>query len=952
MDFSKAGTVNLPDTLAEIINRKIYSLSPEVKNLLEIASCVGSRFSLELMGNISKSKVEYIEELCRVGLIIEVFKHPESDNTREFEFFHDRIYQNVYEHIEPARKEQLHFDIAMELLNHSDKIFIDENILSITAHLLKCKNVIKREGVGERLIVDLFFAGIKAKRSAAFEHALELLSLGEELLGNSCWKEYYHNTLKIKLELTECEFICGYYEAARAHFGELQEHAACEEDLAEIKKRYMILNSYTGNHEQVINLGFQALKHLGYKFNTQFFPLQIIKEILYGKFLFRSSRLETIKNAPIITDERLTNVMEILTIMVASANLKDEKLFALIVLKIGNLSAKYGNSLYSPLAYAAYSLVLGPGMGNFKKAAKLMEISLNLAELFDDELFGAATYFCIGTFVAHWLFPAKESLNYLQRAFDCGIQSGDYLYCGYTLIMMTEMKYLMGEPLDELEKFLKLHEKYEQKINNDTLMRSFATFKDHINMLSLPDFSPDERLIEDREVEIQGTNESMIYFLLKAQRMYLDGKIDEAYNLLKKFIKHLDSVIGSITQVDYVFYFLLVSLERLKIKGESSFWQIERSCRKYIKKLERWAQLSPKNYLGKYLLIEALLASLKHQQQDAARLYDEAIEHAKVNNNLLLEALGNYLAADYFSYNRKISKVYAQDACQLFLRWGAVTMAQRICEQYKINVLAASEASFTSDMAEISENNGQISDILFRERAKDHQKELEALNLEDAHKYFLDNICKEIGADNCAILLEEGDSLKLEYICQDGQAAVKFPGGIDLEQVEYLPKKVIRYAGRTFEEVIIEAKPVDGPFASDDYIKKRSSISIICLPLKYNDIFTGLIYLESQSNNRFNSLTVEHIKHQCFYLVAKQALERETYGSNKIFINQTVKEQLTEREMEVLYYMAKGMTNKEIGEKLCISASTVKTHTINIYGKLEVNSRIQAVTKAKLLKLI
>lgn len=113
---------------------------------------------------------------------MEVFEHPETDNTGEYEFFHDRIYQNVYENIDAARKEQLHFDIAMELLNHLDKIFVEENILSITAHLLKCKNVIKREGVGERLIVDLYFAGIKAKRSAAFEHAWKLLALGEELL--------------------------------------------------------------------------------------------------------------------------------------------------------------------------------------------------------------------------------------------------------------------------------------------------------------------------------------------------------------------------------------------------------------------------------------------------------------------------------------------------------------------------------------------------------------------------------------------------------------------------------------------------------------------------------------------------------------------------------------------------------------------------------------------------
>jgi len=892
-----------------------------------------------------------MEDLCRAGLIVRAFEHSGTEKEGEFEFFHDRIYQNVYERIEPEKKEQLHYDIAMELLNHPDKIYIDENLLSITAHLLECKNVIKREGKGDSLIVDLYFAGLKAKRSAAFEYAQKLLSLGEELLGDLCWEEDYENTLKIKLELTECEFICGNYEAARAHFEELQAHAS-EKDLAEIKKRYMILNSCMGNPEKVINLGLQALKHLGININTKALPFQIIKEILYGEILFRNSRLESIKNAPIITDIRVTNALEILTIMAASANMMDDKLFELIVLKIGNLSAKYGNSPYSPLGNAAYSLVLGPVMGNFKKAKKLMDISINLAELFDDDLFATPTYFCIGTFVAHWMAHAEESLNYLQRAFDSGIRAGDYLYCSYTLIMMTEMKFLMGEPLNELEEFLKLHEKFMKKVNNDVLMRSFAMFKDHINMLALPNFSSNDRLIEDTEIEMLGTNESMIYSLLKIQRLYLTGKIEEAYNLAQKFIKHLDSVMGSITQVDFVFYFLLVSLERLKNR-KNSFRQIDRACWKYIKKLEEWAKISPENHLGKYLLIKALLAGLNKQQRDAAKLYDEAVEHAKLSKNLWLEALGNYLAADYFSSNRKIAKVYAQDACQLFLKWGAVNIAERISELYKIdNDLAMKEASCAIDAESLPERAGRAANRFSVGTMRDHQKELESLNLEDAHKYFLNAVCKDIGADFGAILLEEGDLLKLEYVCQNGKAAEKYSVGIDPEQFEDLPKKVIRYAGRTYEEVIIEAKPSEGPFAGDDYIKKRPSISIICLPLKYNSVFAGIIYFEGRNNNQFNSSMVEHIKRQSFYLVAKQALERDNSSYGNISVNQMLKEQLTDREKEVLYYIAQGMTNKEIGEKLCISASTVKTHTMNLYAKLEVNSRMQAVTKAKELGLI
>jgi predicted ATPase len=263
----------------------------------------------------------------------------------------------------------------------------------------------------------------------------------------------------------------------------------------------MILNSCAGNHEAVIDLGMQALKHLGFNIDRRLLSLQIAKEILYGMILFRNSRLEAIKNAPIVTDKRLTNTLEILNIMVASAYMTDENLFALIVLKIGNLSARYGNSLYSPLGYAAYSLILGNVLGNFQKADKLKDISLQLAGLFGDEPFGAATYFCLGSFLVHWTSPARESLNYLQRALDCGFRTADYLYCGYALMLLLEMKYLTGAPLAELEGFMEAHEKYVEKINNDALLRSFAMFRDHINMLAVPDFSPADRLIEDRDIE-------------------------------------------------------------------------------------------------------------------------------------------------------------------------------------------------------------------------------------------------------------------------------------------------------------------------------------------------------------------------------------------------------------------------------------------------------------------
>ncbi len=63
-------------------------------------------------------------------------------------------------------------------------------------------------------------------------------------------------------------------------------------------------------------------------------------------------------------------------------------------------------------------------------------------------------------------------------------------------------------------------------------------------------------------------------------------------------------------------------------------------------------------------------------------------------------------------------------------------------------------------------------------------------------------------------------------------------------------------------------------------------------------------------------------------------------------------EQLTAREFEVLQLIAEGCSNRTIAEKLVITVSAVKKHTANIYGKLNVNSRTQAVARARQLGLL
>jgi len=65
-----------------------------------------------------------------------------------------------------------------------------------------------------------------------------------------------------------------------------------------------------------------------------------------------------------------------------------------------------------------------------------------------------------------------------------------------------------------------------------------------------------------------------------------------------------------------------------------------------------------------------------------------------------------------------------------------------------------------------------------------------------------------------------------------------------------------------------------------------------------------------------------------------------------------VEDPLSERELEVLQHVARGLSNQEIADKLFLSAGTVKRHMSNIYQKLDVHSRTQALERARILKVL
>lgn len=109
------------------------------------------------------------------------------------------------------------------------------------------------------------------------------------------------------------------------------------------------------------------------------------------------------------------------------------------------------------------------------------------------------------------------------------------------------------------------------------------------------------------------------------------------------------------------------------------------------------------------------------------------------------------------------------------------------------------------------------------------------------------------------------------------------------------------------------------------------------------------------SNNLKIEIVIAVIAIAFFFVgiyINKKSLHKENIPSDEIDTKKISELEISKREYEVLKAISEGLSNKEIGEKLFVSESTVKTHVSNLLVKLDAKRRTQAVQKAKAYHII
>lgn len=135
------------------------------------------------------------------------------------------------------------------------------------------------------------------------------------------------------------------------------------------------------------------------------------------------------------------------------------------------------------------------------------------------------------------------------------------------------------------------------------------------------------------------------------------------------------------------------------------------------------------------------------------------------------------------------------------------------------------------------------------------------------------------------------------------------------------------------------------------------------VPLRLNDKVAGVITVRARHKNVYHKHHLYILKTLGNFVMKTLALAIErakpsvksesTQKSWRWYDEEQLSHQakkllslLTEREKDVLFLLVSGLPNKTIAGKLFVSAGTIKTHTLNIYRKMNVGNRTSAIMKA------
>ncbi|MFC5470134.1 AAA family ATPase [Cohnella suwonensis] len=950
--------------VSKLIMRKFETLPKETRDVLRFAGCTGSTFDVQTLSLLCEKDADDVEQdllpAVSEGLIL-----VEEDR---FMFLHDQVQIAAYDLLSEDEKKRVHLKVGRSILRslHLDKAA--DQLFEVVHHLNEGSTYMTDPTEVEQLARLNLQAGRKAKVSAAYAQALELLKQGARLIEAEGWSRQDGLYFQLMLESTECHYFCGYIDQAEADLQQLLQHVEQVTDRAKIYVVQIMMYSFQKRMDKAAEIALQAMAEFGFSVPTKSSSLSILAEVARTQ-LSLSRQRNHLQNLPMSSDPLHKALAEIVMASSSILFIFDPELAVILFARYVRMSLNHGLSEAFSIALGSYAITMAFGFGRYRTALRLVEAAGHYADQSGRILLKGKIQLILAL-ILQYRRP-KQLAPIFENAGRLSLEGGDLVYAGDAISC-----HIITESIDlrRLDRVCNTYEEWVGPILDEMALRVLHLSKQYVRLLQQKTDADDltfnndnlneDRLLKEEALDREHKGNLYYFYTCKLEVQYIYGRYSEAAKLAEQS-EHLGADMLLSIKQRHCFYYALAMMAINSDTSNFSSRNYQKKLRQLLDRMKRWTKVVPESTLAQYCTMQAEYARLNREHGTAAKLYDQAILHAREAGEPRDEAIATELAANFHMRlnDHQKAEAYLRNACEAYFRWGAIGKLRSLQERYPALAELSfregdeSEANDRSTEKEIQRMNSLPYAELGNELDMDLLRQASQIQFEGlAERELLDTFLQlaihSAGAEKGLVLLGKQGELTVEAVQEINRDPER-----SIDRRDDYAAAVVQFVMRTRESVVLgEARY--SLFATDPYIQQKRPRSVLCLPVRYPDHQDGVLYLENNlTSDAFTADRLEVLEMLFSRMVYLRLWQLEDYGdsntrADRAKIKVPLVESLTNREMELISLMADGLSNNQIAMRLEITEGTVKSHVNNIYGKLQVNKRVQAIKKARELQLL
>jgi PAS domain S-box-containing protein len=844
-DLNRIHAKGYSDNVVDLMVRKLTRLTPETQNALKQLACLGNNAEVAMLRLVYQDSMEQLhtqlEEAVSAGFVLRS-KH-------SYHFLHDRVQEAAYSLIPHELRAQTHLRIGMLMASHTPADKLEEAIFEIVNQLNRSAQLITAIAERERIAEMNLIAGRRAKNSTAYASALTYLRAGRALLTDESWNRTYDLVFSIEYLLAECELLATDMAAAEKRLYMLAERAKGAHYVALVTRLRLTLYTAADRSDRAVEVFLEFLRRRGTVWSAHPTKDDVRREYERIGSLLGGRQIEALIDLPLTTDQDALDVMDVFTAFASAAGFIDDKLLALVILRMVSLSLEHGNSDGSCYAYTYLGMVAGPQFGNYQDGFRFGKLGHDLVEARRLHRYRARTYLTFGAVIAPWTQHLRSVRDLQRRGFDAASRIGDLTYTAYSCNALNTILIAAGDPLPDVQREAEVGLQFATKIQFGLVMDCIAAQLGLVRTLRglTATFGAfDDGRFDEREFERHLASTPVLalpecwYWIRKLQARFCAGDYPAAIEASSNAERLLWTTPAFFEAAEYHFYSALARAASVDSAADAARQLHLEALAAHQKQHEIWVRHCPENFDNRAALIGAEIARIEGRVLEAEQLYEHAIRSAHRNGFINNEALAYELAARFYAARgfQKFADAYLLEARYCYQRWGADGKVAQLNRLYPHLKLQSSNSAPSTILAPAELLD--LATVIKVSQAVSGEMVLDKL-IETLMRTAIEHAAAERGL----LILVRDDELRVAAEATAGDDTVTVDPREAGVPAAALPESIVYYVVRTHESVILGDASAENPFSADTYVQQRHARSILCLPLINRANLIGVLYLEN-----------------------------------------------------------------------------------------------------------